>query len=142
MGQILEVRLQDGTTTPIDSDTVAGTTAETTSTSAASGVVDTGFAPGDGEGAYVLMNACGYDPTGNLVAGVTYGIALRKSGAGTLAIAGHNAIQAALGDGGLTGDVAITFSVSMENTLVLNFATTPYANPVSWIAVLQTGAST
>lgn len=142
MGQILEVRLEDGTTAQIDQDLISGETIEGTSLVGTSAVVDTGFAPSPGAGAFVILNSVAYDATGNLVGGNSYGIALRTSSSGVLVVAANAAIRATIGDGALTADMAVTFSVSADNTLVVTYATTGYANPVQWIGILQTGANT
>jgi hypothetical protein len=142
MGQILEVRLQDGSTAQIDQDLISGETIEGVSLVGTSAVVDTGFAPAEGAGAYVILNSVAYDATGNLAGGSSYALVLRTSEAGVLVIAASNTVRATIGDSALTADMSITFSVSSENTLVVTYATTGYANPVQWIGVLQTGANT
>lgn len=142
MGQILEVRLQDGTTAQIDSDLVAGKSIEGISTDSTPVAIDTGFAPAEGAGAFAVLNSVAYDPTGNLVGAISYFLALRTSSEGVLDVAGDGTARAVLGDGALTEDMAVTFSVSADNTLVVNYATTGYANPVQWVGVLQTGVNT
>ena len=46
-----------------------------------------------------------------------------------------------MGDAALTADVAVTFRVSANNTLEINWNIGAYANPVAIAAVLRTGAT-
>jgi hypothetical protein len=142
MGQILEVRLEDGSTAAIDASLISGVSLTGVSATAAALVADTGYAPPPGGGAFVKFMVEVYDPTANLNAGAEWNVSLRKSAAGVLAIAASAQVGANLGDAALTADVVTTFTVSADDTLVLNVAVGAYPNACEVVATLSNGATT
>jgi hypothetical protein len=134
MAAILEVRLEDGSVAAIDTGFIGGGGGGSIQGSAGPNlpvVIDTGFSPGPNQAATVSIAWCVYDNTvgGQKVTGNTAIVSVRKSPVGTLTIAAGAAevLAANAGDAALATE-ALTFSVSLNNTLVCTF-TPPAAYP-------------
>lgn len=137
----IDVRTEDGNVTSINQAIVSGVSVSASTTDGVTAVVNTQFAPPPSGAATVTVRWNAYDATGNLTAGGSIALALRKSSAGTLVVAGTSTPVAAFGDAALDADTTVTAGVSASNTLQLTFSQGAYANPVTWVAVLETGAS-
>jgi hypothetical protein len=144
MGNILEVRLEDGSVAQIDQSLIGGASFEGIAPAMAVPlVIDTKLAPPAGEGSFLVVNFSANDPIGNKATGGQYLVQLRKSTGGVLALAG-GAQQVG---GALVGDAALetstlAFSVSAGNTLVMTFTgEAGYANPLNFVATIATGTT-
>lgn len=142
MSQILEVRLEDGSTAALDASLVAGVSFNGVSTTPLAFAQDTGFSPPPGAGASVNLRTCVYDPTANLVSCQEWNVALRKSALGVLVVAGDAQVGANIGDGALTADVTTAFSVSADNTLIVTTGVGAYPNACTVAGVITTAAVT
>jgi len=104
-------------------------------------VLDTKFSPPAPGGAFVKVTVNAFDVTAPADAGVEYNVALRKTAGGVLTLAGNELIGAKTGDAALVADLAVTFSVSSSNTLVVNVAITGYPNNAA-VSVVLSGTKT
>lgn len=142
MSENLDVRLEDGNVATIVGALVAGQAVQGQSLTATAAVVDTGIAPPPGEGMAVLITANASDPATPADAAGSALVSLKRTAAGVTTVAGSQALGAAafVGTAGLVAAAAMTFTISANNTLVLNLATAGYAPPVNWGVTLATGA--
>jgi hypothetical protein len=139
----IDVRTEDGNVTSINNAIVSGTSFNAAGVAHLAPVtVDTLAAPPPGQSATYEMTIVGNDAVAPAAVGQVWTIVVRKSGGGVLTIAASNATQAALGDAALVAALTTTFGVSANNTLTVTYTLAAYANPVSFLGVLQTGATT
>lgn len=139
MSDILDVRTEDGGVAAIDSGLISGTSLTAEVPAAGSLTVDTGYSPSLNSGGTVTLTYNGYDASGPETVGGMLQVVLRRTSGGVTTDAGSATIGAKTGDSTLVSDTAVSFGVSVDNTLTVTFNIGAYANAVVFKATLNTG---